>query len=286
MRRAILKRRRSLLVCQLLACALLACSLSSLTLPAFAIAGRRASARLFASFSPNRLRGRTTLDFGFLLSADQAQIPPPLTQMQLRYPSNLGIELSGLGLATCAADALAADGPGACPRNSVMGHGFVLTGIVLGSATITERAAITILRAPYSSRGNLALLFYAEGIKPVSTDIVFSGLLEPASMPFGGQVNIGVPLVPTLPGAPFISVIDMHATLGPAGVTYYERVAGVTLAYTPQGILMPPRCPRGGFQFAADFVFADDSQTKARTAARCPRRDPHPARRHQAPPRH
>jgi len=148
----------------------------------------------------------------------------------------------------------------------------VFTGIVLGSTIITEDAPITILRAPYSNSSNLALLFYAEGTKPVSTDTVFSGLLVPAPMPFGGQVNIGVPLVETLPGAPYISVIHLRATLGPNGVTYYERVAGVTLAYKPLGILLPPLCPRGGFQFAAEFAFVNGSHARAGTAVQCSHR--------------
>lgn len=243
--------------------------LALLTAPASADTG----ARLSASFSPNRLGGRTTLNFGFSLSAPPGQVPPPLTQIQLRYPRNLGIDLSGLGLATCTAQILTTSGPRACPPNSVMGYGVVSTGIILGSTIITENAPITILRAPYNSRSNLALLFYAEGTKPVSTDTVFSGLLVPAPMPFGGQVNIGVPLVETLPGAPYISVTHLHATLGPDGVTYYERVAGVTLAYKPLGILLPPRCPHGGFQFSAEFAFENGSHAKAHTAVGCsPRR--------------
>lgn len=229
-------------------------------------------ARLSASFSPYRLGGRTTLNFGFTLSAPPGQVPPPLTQIQLRYPGNIGIDLSGLGLATCTAQALTASGPRACPPDSVMGHGVVRTGIVLGSTIITENAPITILRAPYTQESNFALLFYAEGTEPIATDTVFSGLLLPAPVPFGGQVNIGVPLVETLPGAPYISVIHLHATLGPVGVTYYERVAGVTLAYHPLGILLPPRCPRAGFQFSAEFTFADGSHARAHTAVRCSRR--------------
>jgi hypothetical protein len=115
------------------------------------------------------------------------------------------------------------------------------------------------------------MVFYSEGTTPVNTRIVFGGELLPAPVPFGGQVSIGVPLVPTLPGAPYISVIHLNVTIGPRGVTYYERVDGVTLAYRPRGILLPPRCPRGGFPFTAQFTFLDHTQAFARTAVRCPR---------------
>ena len=88
------------------------------------------------------------------------------------------------------------------------------------------------------------MLFYSEGTTPVNTRIVFPGLLLPASAPFGGLVSIDVPLVPTLPGAPYISVIHLNATLGPRiGVTYYEQAGGRTLAYRPLGSCSPGVVP-------------------------------------------
>jgi hypothetical protein len=239
-------------------------------------AGAQTTATLSASFTPLALGGRTTLNFGFAFSAPAREVPPPLTEVQLRYPNNLGIGLSGLGLAQCTAGALEAAGTGSCPPNSVMGYGVAYTGIVLGTTPVAENAPITILRAP-NEQGRLTLLFYAEGIEPVETKIVFPGLLLPARSPFGGEVSIGIPLVPTLPGAPYISVIHLHATIGPERVTYFERVGGLTLAYKPRGILLPSGCPRGGFPFAARFGFADGSFASAKTAVPCP--DPRRRRR-------
>ena len=238
-------------------------------LPASASAATAAT--LSARFSPERLDQRSTLDFGFSFSSPPGEVPPPLTQIELRYPDNLGIALSGLGLATCTVQTLEASGPLGCPSDAVMGRGEALTGITLGASIITENAPITIVRAP-DQEGRIGLLFYSEGTTPVNTRIVFPGVLLPASAPFGGLVSIGVPLVPTLPGAPYISVIHLHATLGPIGVTYYEQVDGRTLAYQPRGILLPDSCPRGGFPFAAEFRFLDESHTQAHTAVPCPAR--------------
>lgn len=227
-------------------------------------------ATLHASFHPNRLGGRTTLHFGFSLSAPPGEVPPPMTEIQLRYPGSLGIPLSGVGLQTCSSRVLKASGPRACPPDSVMGYGVVLTGIVLGSTVIHETAPITVLRAP-TKGSSIGLLFYAEGRTPVEQDIVFSGLLVPAPQPFGGQVNIGVPLVEPLPGAPDISVMHMHSTLGPKGLTYFEDASGYTLAYRPAGIPLPRRCPRHAFPFAAEFRFTDGTHAKAHTVVKCPR---------------
>jgi hypothetical protein len=227
------------------------------------------SATLSAAFTPEQLGGRTTLHFGFAFSAPPGQVPPPLTQIELRYPNNLGIALSGLGLATCSATALSELGPKGCPPNSIMGRGEAYTGIVLGVTPIRENAPIWIVRAP-NQEGHLSVLFYSEGSTPVDTHIEFPGILLPSDSPFGGVVSIGIPLVPTLPGAPYISVIHLHATLGPIGVTYYEHFGGVTLAYTPKGILLPKTCPRGGFPFAATFSFLDGSEARGSTAIPCP----------------
>lgn len=237
-------------------------------------AAAQEGAALSARFIPMRLGQRTTLEFGFSFQAPPGQVPPPLVQIELRYPDELGLGLSGLGLATCTAQALEADGPGGCSPNAVMGLGTVLSGIVLGTTPITEQAPIVIMRAP-NQEGKLALLFSSEGTTPVDTRIVFSGFLQPAHVPFGGLVNIGVPLVPTLPGAPYISVIHLRSTIGPRKVVYYEQVDGRTLAYRPRGILLPERCPRGGFQFAAQFRFDDGSVRTARAAIPCD-----PARHH------
>lgn len=235
-----------------------------------AVASAHTPARLGAKFVPNSLGARTTLDFDFALTPPPGGVPPPLTQIELRYPDNLGIELSTLGTSLCTASILEESGPRGCPPNSVMGYGVVDTGVELGTSVVAEQAPITIFRAPTSRRGLLGLLFYAEGKHPVVTNIVFSGVLLPESEPFGGRVSIGVPLVSTLPGAPYVSVVHLRATIGPRKVTYYERRGGFTFAYKPEGILMPRTCPRGGFPFAAEFSFSDDSHSHARTYAKCP----------------
>jgi hypothetical protein len=235
-------------------------------------------ATLTARFVPMRLGRRTTLEFGFSFAAAPGKVPPPLTQIELRYPHDLGLGISGLGLDTCTAETLEAHGPGGCPPNSAMGFGTVLTGILLGNTIIDERAPIAIMRAP-DRAGRLALLFSSEGTTPVDTRIVFGGLLQPAAVPFGGLVDIGVPLVPTLPGAPYISVIHLRSTLGPRKIVYYEQVDGRTLAYRPEGILLPDRCPRGGFPFAAQFRFEDESVRTAHTEIPC--KTPLHRRRHR-----
>lgn len=80
-----------------------------------------------------------------------------------------------------------------------------------------------------------------------------------------------LPVIPSVPGAPPVAIASMHVTLGPRGLTYFERVDGHTLGYTPRGILMPTRCPRGGFHFAATFSFLDGSHQQAGDVVPCPK---------------
>lgn len=237
--------------------------------PPPAAAQAQTTARLHAAFEPYRLGDRTTLQFEFELSAPAGEVPPPLIGMQLRYPRGINFFLNNLGTRRCSEAVLEASGPLRCPRNSVMGYGVVRTGIVLGDTPVRESSPITILRAPERD-GHLALLFFAEGREPVVTTVIFSGLLLSAKEPFGGNVKIGVPLVETLPGAPYVSVLHLHATIGPEHLTYYRNVDGVSLAFRPQGILLAPRCPRASFPFAAIFSFSDGTTASASTTVRCP----------------
>lgn len=226
------------------------------------------TAELHASFEPYRLAHRTTLQFEFAFSTPAGETPPPLVEMQLRYPRGLNFFLNDLGIRRCAEAVLQSSGPTGCPRDSVMGYGVVRTGIVLGGTPVQENSPITILRAP-EREGHLALLFFAEGTQPVVTSVIFSGTLLSAREPFGGKVQIGVPLVATLPGAPDVSVLHLHATIGPEHLTYYHNVSGVSLAFRPQGILLPPSCPRASFPFAAIFSFSDGTHASASTVVPC-----------------
>lgn len=126
----------------------------------------------------------------------------------------------------------------------------------------------------------MALLFYAEGISPVDARIVFPGALVLAPSPFGGLVHIDVPLIPSLPEAPDVAVVRVQSILGPQHLTYYEHVHGKVVAYNPQGILLPDRCPHGGFPFAATFTFQDGSHASARTVVPCPRSRSKPRKMH------
>jgi hypothetical protein len=237
-----------------------------------AAAGAAPSAKLSAALVPERLGAGTTIVFGFTIAASGDQVPSPLTGIDLYYPANLGIATSGLGLETCSAAILDAEGVEGCPSQSLMGYGKAIVEVPFGPAIIHESTQTTIFMA-HLRNGHLGLLFYATGGSPISAQIVFPGLVLPAESPFGGDLSATIPLVPTLPGAPNAAVVQLDSTIGPMNLTYYERSHGMYLPYRPKGIVLPDSCPHGGFQFAAGFSFEDGTHTSAHTVVPCPRDD-------------
>jgi len=252
------RRARDLVLAVLLACA---------CLPAAAEATQ--SVKLSATLTPEHLGQGTTIGFSFQIEAPAGAIPAPLTGINLRYPENLGVATSGLGLATCSAARIEAFGPNHCPADSVMGTGSAIAEFPVGLEIVHESAPVSIFRAP-DKNGQIALLLYVTAANPVGVQIALPSLLLGATAPFGGSVQIGVPLVPSFPDSPYVAVVQLTATLGPLGITYHERVHGRTIAYHPRGVLLPDSCPRGGFPFATELGFADGSTASARASVPCP----------------
>jgi hypothetical protein len=238
-----------------------AAALCALLAPASAQATQLTS--ISADFSPLRLGSPTALSLGFDVRTPDGSLPSPLTSIDFHYPTNLGIGTSGLGLATCTQAKLSFDGPKTCPPNSIMGRGSALAEFQISPEVSEETAEIALVAGP-SQNGYLKLLISATGDYPVAARIVMSTLLLP------GQLRIEVPLVAGLPEGPDVAVVRVKVTIG-GNLTYYERSHGKKVAYRPQGILLPKRCPAGGFRFRASFSFLDGTRSEAQTVVKCPR---------------
>jgi hypothetical protein len=255
-------RRRHLLAWLIASTPLICALLPSSAYPA-------QSASLHVSFTPYVPGQSTNVGFDVDINAPVGHTPPPLTELDLHYPSDLGLAVSGLGLATCAQQTLEAIGPEGCPADSRMGQGSAVAEIPTGPEIIQETASVTILRAS-DEQGRIAMLFDVDGETPVNAEVVFSGVLLPLPQSTRESIDIGVPLVEGLPGSPDVAVVQLDATFGPRGLIYYEHVHGKLVPYTPQGILLPNHCPHGGFHFSAFLSFLGGTSTIANTVVRCP----------------
>ena len=238
--------------------------------PASALAASE-RATLSASFAPDRLGTPTTITFGFHLATSEGTAPPPLTGLDLKMPAGMNYTTTTLGLAICQPAALAAKGLAGCSPNSRLGYGSAYVEVPFGTGSGHEIPEIQALSGP-SPKGNLTVLFYANGLYPISAQLAFSGEVLPDTGRFGSQLATAVPLVTSVPGGPDVSIVSVTSTIGPSHLTYYKHVHGRLVPFQPRGVAVPERCPRGGFPFAAEFAFQDGSHTSAQTAVACPPR--------------
>ena len=112
-----------------------------------------------------------------------------------------------------------------------MGAGSATVELAYGPDLVPEQVTLALFAGP-STDGYLHLLMYARGESPVQAGLVLTAVLA------RGQIAITVPPIPSLPEAPYVSVSEMHITLG-GNLTYYETVRGRRIPYHPAGIGLP-----------------------------------------------
>jgi hypothetical protein len=245
------------------------CLAAPLARPAPAEASQ--TAQLRASFAPNRLGASTTIVFGFTIAGSEGHVPSPLRSVDLHMPAGIALARNTLGTAVCEPIYLYELGPNGCPANSRVGYGSALAEIPYGPVVVSEEASIFAYRGE-NTHEHVTILFLAEAHHPVFADLVFPGELVAGSGPFSGSINTEVPIIPSVPAGPNVSVVQLQSTFGPRDLTYHHVVHGRTVYFHPRGVGVPRTCPRGGFLFAVDFTFEDASQASAQTTVPCPPR--------------
>jgi len=194
-----------------------------------------------------------------------------MTGLDLRMPAGMGYATTNLGLSVCQPAALLANRIKGCPPNSRLGYGTALVEVPFGNGAGHEIPELQALMGP-SPSGNMVVLFYANGLFPVSAQLTFSGEVLPDNGAYGSQLSTNVPLVTSVPGGPDVSIVNVQTTIGPSHLTYYRHVHGRLTPFKPQGVAVPERCPHHGLPFAARFTFLDGSETSASTTVPCPPR--------------
>jgi hypothetical protein len=226
--------------------------------------------QLQTSFTPKVLGASTTISFGFEVSSTTQSIPSPLASIHLQLPSGISYLTTTLGLAICQPAVLRDEGINGCSPNSVLGKGSVYVEVPFGPSAGFEKPQVTALMGPPAANGNLAVLFYVNGLAPVYAQLVFQGDLDFGPGPFDTSLNAILPLVPSVPNGPDVSILSLKASLGPQGLLYTKRVHGRTVFFKPRGVSLPLSCPRGGFRFTGTFSFLDGTSVKATDTISCP----------------
>lgn len=224
---------------------------------------------LQAGFTPYKLHSSTTIDFAFQVKSPPRTVPQPLIGINIALPAGLQATTAALGLADCNPHTIYEHGVEGCPPNSLVGHASAIATVPIGPELISEQVHIGLTATP-SKAGHLEILYGAEGVTPVFDELVFRGEILEADPPYGDEIATFIPPIETLPEAPYASVVSMSATIGPQGLTYYKRRHGKQVPYQPEGIVLPARCPRRGFQFAATFTFLDEATKTTHAVVPCP----------------
>jgi hypothetical protein len=226
-------------------------------------------ATLRANLQPNRLGADTTVSIGFRIDPGADGELPPLSGFSLRLPSGMGFAASTLGLATCSASTLLSRGANGCPHESLMGFGSARVQVPFDTGAVSETASVSIfMTKPVSQR--TTTLFYFDGRRPVIAPLVLQSQVLTPRGSHDSVLATPIAPIPTVPDGPEVAMVALRASIGPPTLRYFKRVDHRRVAYKPEGLSIPGRCPRGGFGFGASFLFRDGSRTGAQAVVPCP----------------
>jgi hypothetical protein len=193
--------------------------------------------------------------------------PPPIIGVNFYLPK--GTVLHPSGFPTCSEEIIKQFGPIKCPKGSQAGPiGAALGYVTLGGERVEE---VTEIFSFYKPGGGF--VFFTDGHTPVSLEILSPGKYKNfvGGGGFGPELEVKVPEVASVPGAPFASVKTIKVKAGSAykshGKTiYYGRVP------------KKGQCPKAGFLVKTEVIFAENGEESRPVAvpaeyrAPCPRK--------------
>jgi hypothetical protein len=181
--------------------------------------------------------------------------PPPLSGINFYLPK--GTKLHTSGFPTCAKSVLepSGAGPGHCKKTSHAGPtGEALGYVTLGGERVHEKTTIESFYAPGGG-----LLFFTAGHSPVSLEILSTGHYKNlhGAGGFGPELETEIPLVASVPGAPYASVETIKVKAGSAyGPKVKPNHKGKKATYYGT-VPKKGQCPKGGFKIKTEVIFAE-----------------------------
>jgi hypothetical protein len=192
-----------------------------------------------------------------IAGSEYGGFPSPVTRVVIELPA--GVKLHPQGFATCPTAILESHEVQKCPKRSAAGPtGEVLGVVSFGGTRVQEKASI---RAFFAPGGGLA--FYTEGVSPAQLEVLATGSFSTAPPPFGPKLTVPVPLVETVPGAPYASVLSIKGKVGAAFKRGKKLISYGTV---------PKKCPKGGFKGKVEITFLSGETATIFPSVPCPKR--------------
>jgi hypothetical protein len=223
-----------------------------------AVAASGTHATIAAALSPDRLGARAQLTFTIHFAGGERGVPSPVVRSVLKFPAGLNLDIPNLR--SCSPARLQARGVHGCPAQSRIGSGHAVVEGYLGSQLTLENVTLWVFLGPLRNLQATVEIF-GEGYAPLGEQMVLTanGLSEPA--PYGEGLELSIPPIPTVPPGSNASILTFTLAIGASG----------HLNANANTVLIPSRCPAGGFPFAAEFTYADGSSGRALATVPCPR---------------
>lgn len=181
--------------------------------------------------------------------------PPPLTGVTFIAPS--GVKLHPQGFATCSLAILESHEVAQCPKKSAASSVGSVAGVVsFGETRVHEGLTLQLFFAP-----NNEIAFYAEGRSPTVVEVMGRVSFTYPGDGSGPKFTAAVPLVETVPGAPYGVVETGKLTVGAAFMQKGKLISYITL---------PKTCPKGGFPVRAELKFLIGEPVTVHTKMPCP----------------
>jgi hypothetical protein len=223
-----------------------------------ATAATATSATIAPTLSPDRLGARAQLTFTIHFAGGELGVPAPVARAVLKFPAGLTLDVPNLR--SCSPSRLQTRGVSGCPAQSRIGGGHAIVEAYLGSQLTVESVTLWAFLGPLRNLQGTVEIF-GEGYAPLGEQMVLTalGLSEPA--PYGEGLELSLPPIPTVPPGSNASILSFTLAIGTSG----HRNANANT------VLVPSRCPAGGFPFAAEFTYVDGSSGRALATVPCPR---------------
>jgi hypothetical protein len=221
-----------------------------------------------AAFSPDKLGAPTNVHGTAEIGSTTGALPSPVVETTVMGPPGLVVDVKGVG--TCNPAVLEHTlEVSSCPKDSKAGFGGGVGEYELAGERREEPFTLNFYRGP-NEDGHLVLVAFLDAISPVSVQLVLKAQVVKEPKPYGLGFTFKVPIIETLPGASPASAKSIFITLGAPNAAYFETVHGKRRLVHVKGIIVPKKCPHGGFPYETQIRYADGTANQVTGTIPCP----------------